>query len=77
MILLSFKMTFNNVYIAAKISLYLHNVHLEIDDFYIRFSFFLFRWEHLIYQFGGHQELIEYVAIKGKIVYKNESVLGL
>ncbi|XP_053318016.1 probable imidazolonepropionase [Spea bombifrons] len=35
------------------------------------------RWEHLIYQFGGHQELIEYVAIKGKIIYKNERVLGL
>ncbi|KAM4748144.1 putative imidazolonepropionase isoform 2-T2 [Rhinophrynus dorsalis] len=35
------------------------------------------RWEHVIYQFGGHQELIEYVAIKGKIVYKNERVLEL
>ncbi|KAM8973294.1 putative imidazolonepropionase [Pelodytes ibericus] len=35
------------------------------------------RWEHLIYQFGGHQELIEYVIIKGKIVYKNDRVLGL
>ncbi|XP_044133176.1 probable imidazolonepropionase [Bufo gargarizans] len=35
------------------------------------------RWEHVIYQFGGHQELIEYVAIKGKIVYKNERILGL
>ncbi|XP_053260967.1 probable imidazolonepropionase [Podarcis raffonei] len=34
------------------------------------------RWEHLIYQFGGHQELIEYVIVKGKIVYKNDSVLG-
>ncbi|XP_076967811.1 putative imidazolonepropionase [Tamandua tetradactyla] len=28
------------------------------------------RWEHLIYQFGGHHELIEYVIIKGKVVYK-------
>ncbi|CAH2277765.1 probable imidazolonepropionase [Pelobates cultripes] len=35
------------------------------------------RWEHLIYQFGGHQELIEYVIIKGKIVHKNDSILGL
>lgn len=35
------------------------------------------RWEHVIYQFGGHQELIEYVAIKGKIVYKNERILDL
>ncbi|XP_069830471.1 probable imidazolonepropionase isoform X2 [Dendropsophus ebraccatus] len=34
------------------------------------------RWEHVIYQFGGHQELIEYVAIKGKIVYKNERILA-
>ncbi|CAI5785763.1 probable imidazolonepropionase [Podarcis lilfordi] len=34
------------------------------------------RWEHLIYQFGGHQELIDYVIVKGKVVYKNDSVLG-
>lgn len=34
-----------------------------------------FRWEHLIYQFGGHQELIEYVIIKGNTVYKNDSIL--
>uniref|UniRef100_A0A452HY19 Probable imidazolonepropionase n=1 Tax=Gopherus agassizii TaxID=38772 RepID=A0A452HY19_9SAUR len=34
------------------------------------------RWEHLIYQFGGHQELIEYVIVKGKVIYKNESVMG-
>uniref|UniRef100_A0A8D0H5S7 Probable imidazolonepropionase n=1 Tax=Sphenodon punctatus TaxID=8508 RepID=A0A8D0H5S7_SPHPU len=33
------------------------------------------RWEHLIYQFGGHQELIEYVVVKGKVIYKNESIL--
>ncbi|KAF7248734.1 putative imidazolonepropionase [Varanus komodoensis] len=33
------------------------------------------RWEHLIYQFGGHQELIECVIVKGKIVYKNDSIL--
>nr|XP_047917165.1 probable imidazolonepropionase isoform X4 [Anser cygnoides] len=30
------------------------------------------RWEHLIYQFGGHQTLIDYVIVKGKVVYKNE-----
>ncbi|XP_069846504.1 probable imidazolonepropionase [Dipodomys merriami] len=30
------------------------------------------RWEHLIYQFGGHHELIEYVIIKGKVIYKND-----
>ncbi|XP_048213946.1 probable imidazolonepropionase [Perognathus longimembris pacificus] len=28
------------------------------------------RWEHLIYQFGGHHELIEYVITKGNIIYK-------
>ncbi|XP_008567285.1 PREDICTED: probable imidazolonepropionase [Galeopterus variegatus] len=28
------------------------------------------RWEHLIYQFGGHHELIEYVIVKGKVIYK-------
>ncbi|XP_044083781.1 probable imidazolonepropionase [Neovison vison] len=28
------------------------------------------RWEHLIYQFGGHHELIEYVVAKGKVIYK-------
>ncbi|XP_055053164.2 probable imidazolonepropionase [Misgurnus anguillicaudatus] len=35
------------------------------------------RWEHLIYQFGGHQELIRYVIIKGEIVYENNKVLSL
>uniref|UniRef100_A0A8C8SZA5 Probable imidazolonepropionase n=1 Tax=Pelusios castaneus TaxID=367368 RepID=A0A8C8SZA5_9SAUR len=34
------------------------------------------KWEHLIYQFGGHQELIEYVIVKGKVVYQNERVMG-
>ncbi|XP_020671194.3 putative imidazolonepropionase [Pogona vitticeps] len=33
------------------------------------------RWEHVIYQFGGHQELIEYVIVKGKVVYKNNRIL--
>ncbi|XP_042324541.1 probable imidazolonepropionase [Sceloporus undulatus] len=33
------------------------------------------KWEHVIYQFGGHQELIEYVIVKGNIVYKNDSIL--
>ncbi|XP_075408835.1 putative imidazolonepropionase [Tenrec ecaudatus] len=28
------------------------------------------RWEHLIYQFGGHHELIDCVIAKGKVVYK-------
>ncbi|XP_029810136.1 probable imidazolonepropionase isoform X1 [Suricata suricatta] len=28
------------------------------------------RWEHLIYQFGGHHELIEYVIAKGKVIYR-------
>ncbi|XP_003476271.1 probable imidazolonepropionase [Cavia porcellus] len=28
------------------------------------------RWEHLIYQFGCHHELIEYVIVKGKVIYK-------
>ncbi|XP_021564522.1 probable imidazolonepropionase, partial [Carlito syrichta] len=31
------------------------------------------RWEHLIYQFGGHHELIEYVIVKGKVIYRNDS----
>lgn len=35
------------------------------------------RWEHLVYQFGGHQELIKYVIIKGEIVYENKKVLTL
>ncbi|NXG50446.1 HUTI imidazolonepropionase, partial [Psilopogon haemacephalus] len=30
------------------------------------------RWEHLIYQFGGHDSLIDYVIVKGKVVYQNE-----
>lgn len=28
------------------------------------------RWEHLIYQFGAHHQLIEHVITKGKVVYK-------
>ncbi|KAL2089139.1 hypothetical protein ACEWY4_016038 [Coilia grayii] len=35
------------------------------------------RWEHLIYQLGGHQELIKHVVIKGNIVYDNPHTLGL
>lgn len=35
------------------------------------------RWEHLIYQLGGHQELIRYVVIKGKVVFDNEKTLSL
>ncbi|XP_009084902.3 probable imidazolonepropionase [Serinus canaria] len=30
------------------------------------------RWEHLIYQFGGHEALINYVIVKGKVIYENE-----
>ncbi|MBN3288326.1 HUTI imidazolonepropionase, partial [Polyodon spathula] len=30
------------------------------------------KWEHLIYQFGGHQELIKFVIVKGKVVYENK-----
>ncbi|KAJ8381536.1 hypothetical protein SKAU_G00023140 [Synaphobranchus kaupii] len=33
------------------------------------------RWEHLIYQFGGHQELIKYVIIKGNVVYENDKTI--
>nr|XP_060633273.1 probable imidazolonepropionase [Anolis sagrei ordinatus]XP_060633274.1 probable imidazolonepropionase [Anolis sagrei ordinatus] len=33
------------------------------------------KWEHLIYQFGGHQEVVEYVIVKGNVVYKNDSIL--
>ncbi|KAK6488101.1 putative imidazolonepropionase [Huso huso] len=33
------------------------------------------RWEHLIYQFGGHQELIKFVIVKGKVVYENDRTL--
>ncbi|MBN3299682.1 HUTI imidazolonepropionase, partial [Amia calva] len=33
------------------------------------------RWEHLIYQLGGHQELIRYVVIKGVVVYDNSNTM--
>ncbi|KAJ8261785.1 hypothetical protein GJAV_G00158380 [Gymnothorax javanicus] len=33
------------------------------------------RWEHLIYQFGGHQELIKYVIIKGNVVHENDKTM--
>ena len=32
-------------------------------------AIFLFRWEHLIYQLGGHDEIIKFVIKNGKIVY--------
>ncbi|TRY64680.1 hypothetical protein DNTS_006388 [Danionella cerebrum] len=35
------------------------------------------RWEHLVYQFGGHQELIRYVIIRGEVVYENDKILSL
>ncbi|XP_027025119.1 probable imidazolonepropionase [Tachysurus fulvidraco] len=35
------------------------------------------RWEHLIYQFGSHQELVRFVIIKGNVVYENDKVLSL
>ncbi|XP_054621567.1 probable imidazolonepropionase isoform X2 [Dunckerocampus dactyliophorus] len=35
------------------------------------------RWEHLIYQLGGHQELIRYVVVKGNVVYDNQKTLDL
>ncbi|KAK0133820.1 putative imidazolonepropionase [Merluccius polli] len=33
------------------------------------------RWEHLIYQLGGHQELIRCVAIKGNVVLDSDKTL--
>ncbi|XP_034382410.1 probable imidazolonepropionase [Cyclopterus lumpus] len=35
------------------------------------------RWEHLIYQLGGHQELIRYVVIKGNVVVDNDKTVDL
>ncbi|KAM9327844.1 putative imidazolonepropionase [Pholidichthys leucotaenia] len=35
------------------------------------------RWEHLIYQLAGHQEIIRYVIIKGNIVYDNNKIMDL
>ncbi|KAF3705295.1 putative imidazolonepropionase [Channa argus] len=35
------------------------------------------RWEHLIYQLGGHQELIRYVVIKGNVVHDNDQTMKL
>lgn len=29
------------------------------------------RWEHLIYQFGNHRDIIKYVITKGKIAHEN------
>ncbi|XP_075886042.1 putative imidazolonepropionase [Nelusetta ayraudi] len=35
------------------------------------------RWEHLIYQLGGHQDLIRSVVIKGHVVHDNHQTLDL
>ena len=49
-------------------------VHAMIfsHDFFFQF----FRWEHLIYQLGGHDHVIEYVIKKGQVVVeRSKSVL--
>ncbi|XP_046878927.1 probable imidazolonepropionase [Hypomesus transpacificus] len=33
------------------------------------------RWEHLIYQLGGHQEMVRYVVISGNVIYDNDKTL--
>ncbi|XP_056280676.1 probable imidazolonepropionase [Pseudoliparis swirei] len=35
------------------------------------------RWEHLIYQLGGHQELIRYVVVKGNVIVDNDNTMDL
>ncbi|XP_068995987.1 probable imidazolonepropionase [Embiotoca jacksoni] len=35
------------------------------------------RWEHLIYQLGGHQEVIRYVVVEGNVVYDNDKTVDL
>uniref|UniRef100_A0A8C7YMN6 Probable imidazolonepropionase n=1 Tax=Oryzias sinensis TaxID=183150 RepID=A0A8C7YMN6_9TELE len=35
------------------------------------------RWEHLIYQLGGHQEILRYVVIKGNIVHDNDKTMEM
>ncbi|XP_047431214.1 probable imidazolonepropionase [Mugil cephalus] len=35
------------------------------------------RWEHLIYQLGGHQEIVRYVVIRGNVVYDNDRTVSL
>ncbi|XP_068611497.1 probable imidazolonepropionase [Brachionichthys hirsutus] len=35
------------------------------------------RWEHLIYQLGGHRELIRYVIINGSVVHDNDETTAL
>ena len=30
---------------------------------------FVYRWEHLVYQFGCHDQVIKYVIKAGKVVY--------
>lgn len=35
------------------------------------------RWEHLIYQLGGHQDLIRSVVIEGRVVHDNHQTLDL
>ncbi|XP_034018834.1 probable imidazolonepropionase [Thalassophryne amazonica] len=35
------------------------------------------RWEHLIYQLGGHQEVIRYVVVKGVVVCSNEKTTNM
>lgn len=38
------------------------------------FDLILFRWEHLVYQFGCHGNTIKYVVKEGKVVVENKTV---
>ncbi|KAM3859117.1 putative imidazolonepropionase [Diretmus argenteus] len=50
---------------------------LEVDKYGDLLVLNTTRWEHLIYQLGGHQELIRYVVIKGNVVYDNDKTMDL
>ncbi len=46
------------------------NVFMYLICLFISFSLWSpVRWEHLIYQFGGHDHVIKYVVKKGEIVF--------
>ena len=32
----------------------------------------IYRWEHLVYQFGCHSDIIKYVIKAGRVVHSNE-----
>ena len=57
----------------------IHNIHFNqntFDKLLKNYYFGLyFRWEHLVYQFSGHDHVIDAVIKRGKVVYEKKNTM--